>query len=178
MYTSVLQNNPPWTHSPLLRHSLAKSSALSWRVKHFNIIWRKLDQISQRSWLYKRRMCDQILFKIHWLYSLCQRNLQGEIQRGTERECENCCRYLQRKTVSWWRDNGKYSLKCRSLRFKIEKYILLWNQALSLGTCNTTPCSGPCSVQTWLLQCSLGRSSSQFHQTSTINPKRCCKINF
>ncbi len=33
------------------------------------------------------------------------------------------------------------------------------------------------SVQTWLLQCSLGRSSSQFHQTSTINPKRCCKIN-
>ncbi len=34
-----------------------------------------------------------------------------------------------------------------------------------------------CSVQTWLLQCSLGRSSSQFHPTSTINPKRCCKIN-
>ncbi len=124
MYTSVLQNNPPWTHSPLLRHSLAKRSTLSWRVKHFNVIWRKLDQISQRSWLYKRRVCDQILFKIHWLYSLCQRNLQGEIQRGTERECENCCRYLQRKRVSWWRDNGKYSLKCRSLRFKIEKYIL------------------------------------------------------
>ncbi len=34
-----------------------------------------------------------------------------------------------------------------------------------------------CSVQTWLLQCSLGRSSSQFHQTSTINPKCCSKIN-
>ncbi len=33
-------------------------------------------------------------------------------------------------------------------------------------------------VQTWLLQCSLGRSSSQFHQTSTINTKRCCKIYF
>ncbi len=41
----------------------------------------------------------------------------------------------------------------------------------------TTPCSGSCSVQTGLLQCSLGRSSTQFHQTSTINPKRCCKIN-
>ncbi len=26
-------------------------------------------------------------------------------------------------------------------------------------------------------QCSLGRSSSQFHQTSRINPKCCCKIN-
>ncbi len=39
---------------------------------------------------------------------------------------------------------------------------------LSFGTCNTTPCSGSCSVQSWLLHCSLGRSSSQFHQTTTI----------
>ncbi len=29
----------------------------------------------------------------------------------------------------------------------------------------------------WTIQCCLGRSSSQFHQTSTINPKHCCKIN-
>ncbi len=30
----------------------------------------------------------------------------------------------------------------------------------------------------WLLQCSLGRSSSQFYQTFTINPERGSKINF
>ncbi len=45
------------------------------------------------------------------------------------------------------------------------------------GTCFSTPCSGSCSVQTWLLQCSLGRSSSQFHRT-TINPEFGSKINF
>ncbi len=45
------------------------------------------------------------------------------------------------------------------------------------GTCFTTPCSGSCSVQTWLLQCFLGRSPSQFHQTSTINPERSSKIH-
>ncbi len=38
-------------------------------------------------------------------------------------------------------------------------------------------CSGSCSVQTGLLQCSLGRSSSQFHQTSTVNPELGSKIN-
>lgn len=88
MHTNVCLNSS--THSPLLRHSLTKSSTLSWRVKHFNVIWRKFDQISQRSRLYNGRVRDQILFKIHWLYSLCQRNLYGEIQRGKERECENC----------------------------------------------------------------------------------------
>ncbi len=57
-------------------------------------------------------------------------------------------------------------------------YIILGRLGpFSLGTCFTTPCSGSCSVQTWLLQCSLIRSSSQFHQTSTINPICCCKIN-
>ncbi len=49
---------------------------------------------------------------------------------------------------------------------------------LSLGTCNTTPCSGSCSVQTGLLQCSLIRSSSQFHQTSTINPNAAARLIF
>ncbi len=34
------------------------------------------------------------------------------------------------------------------------------------------------SVQAWLLQCSLGRSSSQFYQTFTINPDRGRKIHF
>uniref|UniRef100_A0A673HFV0 EGF-like domain-containing protein n=1 Tax=Sinocyclocheilus rhinocerous TaxID=307959 RepID=A0A673HFV0_9TELE len=45
------------------------------------------------------------------------------------------------------------------------------DQALSFRTCNTTPCSSSCSIQAGLLQCSLGRSSSHFYQTSTINPK-------
>ncbi len=40
----------------------------------------------------------------------------------------------------------------------------------------TTPCSSSCSVQAGLLQCSHCRSSNQFHQTSTINPKCRCKI--
>ncbi len=57
-------------------------------------------------------------------------------------------------------------------------HIYIYDQALSLGTCNTTPCSGSCSVQTWLLQCSLGRFSSQFHQTSTINPNAAARLIF
>ncbi len=65
----------------------------------------------------------------------------------------------------------KIPWSCRFALYNIKKIRpFLWEHA-------TTPCSGSCSVQTWLLQCSLGRSSSQFHQTSTINPKRCCKIN-
>ncbi len=52
------------------------------------------------------------------------------------------------------------------------------DQALSFGTCFTTPCSSSCSVQTGLLQCCLGRSSSQFYQTFTINPECGSKINF
>ncbi len=44
------------------------------------------------------------------------------------------------------------------------------DQDLSFGTCFTTPCSSSCSVQAGLFQCSLGRSSSQFYQTFTINP--------
>ncbi len=46
----------------------------------------------------------------------------------------------------------------------------------AFGTCFTTPCSSSCSVQAELLQCSLGRSSSQFYQT--FNPERGCNINF
>ncbi len=52
------------------------------------------------------------------------------------------------------------------------------DQPLSFGTCFITPCSGSCSVQAGLLQCSLGRSSSQFYQTFTINPEHGSKINF
>ncbi len=61
----------------------------------------------------------------------------------------------------------------RSCRFEKD-------QALSrpFGTCFTTPCSSSCSVQAGLLQCSLGRSSSQFYQTFTINPECSSKINF
>ncbi len=64
----------------------------------------------------------------------------------------------------------KTARSCRFALYNIKKiWIIIF--ALSLRTCNTTPCSGSCSVQTWLLQFSLGRSLSQFHQTSTIKPK-------
>ncbi len=43
-----------------------------------------------------------------------------------------------------------------------------------IRACYTTPCSSS-SVQAGLLQCSLGRSSSQFHQTSADNPECCSK---
>ncbi len=52
------------------------------------------------------------------------------------------------------------------------------DQALSFRTCFTTPCSSSCSVQAGLLQCSLGRSSSQFYQTFTINPEHGSQIHF
>ncbi len=44
-------------------------------------------------------------------------------------------------------------------------------------SCCTTPCSGCYSVQAGLLQCFLGRSSSQFYRTFKINPECGCQIN-
>ncbi len=58
---------------------------------------------------------------------------------------------------------AKTTRYCRFTLYNIRKI-----RPFFFGTCNTTPCSGSCSVQTWLLQCSLGRYTSQFHQTSTI----------
>ncbi len=43
------------------------------------------------------------------------------------------------------------------------------DQALSFGMCYTTSCSISCSVQARLLQCSLGKTSSQFYQASATN---------
>ncbi len=67
----------------------------------------------------------------------------------------------------------KTAQSCRFALFNVKKI-----RPFLSGACFTTPCSGSCSVQTWLLQCSLGRSSSQFCQTSTINPECGSKINF
>ncbi len=53
---------------------------------------------------------------------------------------------------------AKTALSCRFALFNIKN-----DQALSFGTCFTTPCSSYFSVQAGLLQCSLGRSSSQFY---------------
>ncbi len=66
----------------------------------------------------------------------------------------------------------------RSSRFALYNIKKIRPFLCSLETCNTTPCSGSCSLQTWLLQCSLGRSSSQFHQTSTINPNAAARLIF
>ncbi len=52
------------------------------------------------------------------------------------------------------------------------------DQALSFGTCFTTPCSSSYSVQAGLLQCSLDRSSRQFYRTFTINSESGSKIHF
>ncbi len=63
----------------------------------------------------------------------------------------------------------------QSWRFSLYNIRLL--KIRPFGTCYTTPCLSSCSVQAELLQWSLGRSSSQFYQTSTTNPECGCKIS-
>lgn len=69
---------------PFFRYSLHHGATLPGCVDDLNVIWGKLNQISQGTWLNDGRVSDKVLLKIHRLHRLRERNLVGgeEVWQG------------------------------------------------------------------------------------------------
>lgn len=65
---------------PVFRDSLYHCATLPGCVDDLNVIWGKLNQISQGTWLNDGRVSDKVLLKIHRLHRLRERNLVGDEQ--------------------------------------------------------------------------------------------------
>lgn len=74
------------TSSPFLWNSLCHSATFPWCVDDLDIIWGKLNQISQGTGLDDGRVSDKVLLKIHRLHRLCEGNLQGNEEEGGDTE--------------------------------------------------------------------------------------------
>lgn len=62
--------------SPFLGDSLYHCATFPGCVDDLNVIWGKLNQIPQGTWLNDGRVSDEVLLKIHWLHGLCEGNLR------------------------------------------------------------------------------------------------------
>ena len=73
---------------PFLWDSLRHCATFPGCVDDLNIIWGKLNQISQGTWLNDGRVSDEVFLKIHRLNCLCEGNLVGDEEKGEIREME------------------------------------------------------------------------------------------
>ncbi len=69
---------------PFLWDGLRHCATLPGCVDDLNVIWGKLNQISQGTWLNDGRVSDEVLLKIHRLHRLREWNLVGDERERSE----------------------------------------------------------------------------------------------
>ncbi len=114
-----------------------------------------------------------------WWWWWCQR--AGPASKGIRREWTSSHSWKRRS--DYRRHTEILANHTPQARWVTNQETLLRNSIhcwhlITVNHLSSSSSLSSCSVQAGLLQCSLGRSSSQFYQTSTINPERSSKIHF